>query len=273
MSLLHDVLPRALEIGHASHPFRPLHQRQRLPQISLHPLRPPLPLARRPDPVEHPLQLEGQIHPPALSFDLVCPARGGRHADQATQRIPRQADIGRVMHVRFDDDRIVASAQRIARLTPGQFVTRFHHKAIDRGQQFRREERDVSCQRPTAFEGSFKPVAHPQRPAQIQVIGSQVVQLVEVPGYPLFQSPSRKTFHSPMPGRTSSELVPFVFSPSTSTEEFVFTRIAFFSRSNILSRRSRLQWNYWIPFDTAGISSRQRVSNLTSSMAICPSVI
>ena len=78
--------------------------------IGLHPLRMPLRSPRRAHPVEQFLDLPRQMVPLTPAAHRAMLSRPPRLPQQATHRVPQQADVRRIMHVRLDNERVTPPA-------------------------------------------------------------------------------------------------------------------------------------------------------------------
>ena len=130
--------PHALVSQRVERCLRPLHQPPAALHIRLHPLRMPLRPPRRAHLVEQFLDLSGQMAPLTPPAHRVLLSRPARLPQQATRRVPQQADVRRVVHVRFNHERITPPAQWLAKLFFSDLVTALHHQAPHCRQQLGR---------------------------------------------------------------------------------------------------------------------------------------
>ena len=96
-------------------------------EIGFDSVRPALRASRRADLVETPLHLLREMSPLAPAPEVVLPRRMAQLPEQAPHRVPQQVDVGRVVHVGLDHERITAPAQRLARLFSCDRVAALHH--------------------------------------------------------------------------------------------------------------------------------------------------
>ena len=106
----HALVPQRVERFLCS-----LNQRPAALHIRLHPLRMPLRPPRRAHLVEQFLDLATQIPPLTPAAHRMFLSRPPRLPQQTPHRVPQQVDVGRIMHVGFDHERITPPAQWLAR--------------------------------------------------------------------------------------------------------------------------------------------------------------
>ena len=101
--------------------------------------------------VEQFLDLSGQMAPLTPPAHRVLLSRPARLPQQATRRVPQQADVRRVVHVRFNHERITPPAQWLAKLFFSDLVTALHHQAPHCRQQLGRQQGHVVDYRVEAY--------------------------------------------------------------------------------------------------------------------------
>ena len=181
-----------------------LNQRPAALHIRLHPLRMPLCPPRRAHLVEQFLDLAAQIPPLTPAAHRMFLSRPPRLPQQAPHRVPQQVDVGRIMHVGFDHERITPPAQWLARLFFGDLVTALHHQAPHRRQQLGRQQRHVVDHRLVLVMRLVTEVAVAQERAYRIVVVRQFMNTVEVATQPLLQDPKHQNLpqlHSRTPDR------------------------------------------------------------------------
>ena len=168
--------------------LRPFDQRPAALQIRLHPLRMPLRPPRRAHVVEQFLDLSGQMAPLTPAAHRVLLRRSTDLPHQATQRVPQQADIRRVMHVRLDHERITPPAQWLARL----FWLPCGRSPPPRAPPLRRQQRHVVDYCLVLVMCLVTGITVAQERAYRIVMVRQFMKTVEVAAQPLLQDPQHQ---------------------------------------------------------------------------------